>query len=193
MSGWQQALFVKCRDTGVIQRAITKVLDDEGFASRSRRLDLGSVSVSKRGFAMIKPAIPSFFLARGTAKAARLARLARTLCAPIYDVEVRDSVAVTLFEADALGRLRISGSASYDIDPDTGDAGPETVASEHVGFGLLPVPKAVHQRLAEYEGEGGYPLAEYLGGLAGFPNWIRTSDGLTSEDLVFVRASTRGR
>lgn len=193
MSGWQQALFVKCRDTGVIQRAITKVLDDEGFTSRSRRLDLGSVSVSKRGFAMIQPAIPSFFLARGTAKAARLARLARTLCAPIYDVEVRDSVAVTLFEADALGRLRISGSAIYDIDPDTGDAGPETVASPQVGFGLLPVPKAVHQRLAEYEDDGGYQLAEYLGGLAGFPSWIRTPDALTSEDLVFVRASTRGR
>ncbi|MBL0213770.1 MAG: hypothetical protein IPQ07_07800 [Myxococcales bacterium] len=191
MSGWHQAMFLKCRDTGVIQRAITKVLDDEGFTSRSRRLDLGTVTVSKKGFAMVVPAIPSFFLARGTAKAARLARLARTLCAPIYDVEVRDSVAVTLFEADALGRLRISGSSIYDLDPETGDAGPEKVASKQVGFGLLPVPKAVHARLAEYEDDAGVQLAEYLGSLAGFPSWIRSQDGLTSEDLVFVRASTR--
>jgi hypothetical protein len=193
VSGWQQAVFVKCREPESIQRAITEILDDEGFTSSSRQLDLGSVTVSRRGFALIQPAIPSFFLARGTAKVMRLARLAKALRAPIYDVEVRDSLAVTLFEADALGRLRISGSAIYDLDPDTGDPGPETVASDQVGFGLLPVPAAVHEQLAEYDHHGGYPLAEYLGGLAGFPDWIRNPDDRTSEDLVFVRQSTRGR
>lgn len=186
-------MFVKCRDTALIERAITKVLDDEGFTSSSRRLHLGSVSVSKRGFAMVLPTIPDFFLVRGSAKAARLARLARVLGAPIYDVEVRDSVAVTLLEADALGRLRISGSSTYAVDPDSGAPGPETVASEQLGFGLLPVPKSVRERLAEYDRHDGYPLAEYLGGLAGFPSWIRAPESLTSEDVVFVRASTRTR
>ena len=111
MTGWRQAVFVRQRRIDVIQRALSKILDEESWSPATpRRLHVGSADASSRGWTMIVPELANFFLDRGGTAAPRLCRLARELRCPAYEVDVRGATATTLFEVDPLGRMRISGS-----------------------------------------------------------------------------------
>src|SRR5215831_8739912 len=111
MTGWRQAVFVRQRRIDVIQRALSKVLDEESWSPATpRRLRVGSADASSRGWTMIAPELANFFLDRGGAREIRLRRLARELHCPTYQIDVREVGALTLIEADELGRMRLSGS-----------------------------------------------------------------------------------
>src|SRR5262245_12177933 len=151
MTAWRQAVFVRQRRIDVIQRALSKVLDEESWSPATpRRLRVGSADASSRGWTMIAPGLANFFLDRGGTDEPRLCRLARELRCPMYDVEVRDT-AMTLVEADERGCMRVSGSPMPLVASLAGDTDREhqddggarearealEAASPVVGFGLL--------------------------------------------------------
>jgi hypothetical protein len=188
MTGWRQAVFVRQRRIDVIQRALSKVLDEESWSPATpRRLHIGSADASSRGWTMVVPELANFFLDRGGSPAPRLCRLARELRCPAYEVDVRGAVATTLFEVDPLGRMRISGSpvvflAGLAAPPgDGGDDGDAPligldVASDVVGFGLLSIADDLRDRMAALDRRQPMAVADYLGALAGFPGWTRHGD-----------------
>lgn len=144
---------------------------------------------------MIVPELANFFLERGGAGAPRLCRLARELHCPAYEVDIRSASATTLFEADPLGRMRISGSPIYLLagltgpDLDARNAARATgleVASTVVGFGLLPITDDIRDRISELHGSQTMALADYLGALAGFPAWTHLGDDpIAAGELVY--------
>jgi len=185
MTGWRQAVFVRQRRIDVIQRALSKVLDEETWSPATpRRLHIGAADASSRGWTMIVPELANFFLDRGGTASPRLCRLARELRCPGYEVDVRGAAATTLFEVDALGRTRISGAPMTLLTGLTGgDAGTELIdltdlpiTSPSVGFGVLPVTDDIRDRLAALAGGPAMALADYLGALAGFPAWTHHGD-----------------
>jgi hypothetical protein len=188
MTGWRQAVFVRQRRIDVIQRALSKVLDEESWSPATpRRLHIGSADASSRGWTMVVPELANFFLDRGGSPSPRLCRLARELRCPAYQVDVRRAVATTLFEVDPLGRMRISGSpvvllaglaglaALAGNDGDAQVTGLD-VASEMVGFGLLSIADDLRDRMATLDRGQPMAVADYLGALAGFPGWTHHGD-----------------
>lgn len=220
MTAWRQAVFVRQRRIDVIQRALSKVLDEEAWSPATPRpLRVGSADASSRGWTMIAPGLANFFLDRGGTYAPRLCRLARELRCPMYDIEVRDA-AMTLVEADERGRMRVSGSAMPLVARLAGTAGdadlddPERrshddpdeergrdaleIASPVVGFGLLAMPDDVRERIAALQGDPARTLADYLGALAGFPGWTRHGDdAIAAGELIYepprILIRTNGR
>jgi hypothetical protein len=191
MTGWRQAVFVRQRRIDVIQRALSKILDEESWSPATpRRLHVGSADASSRGWTMVVPELANFFLDRGGTQASRLCRLARELRCPAYEVDVRGAIATTLFEVDPLGRMRISGSPIVFLagltalpgdDSDDGDDGDARltgldVASEVVSFGLLSIADDLRDRMAALDRRQPMAVADYLGALAGFPAWTRHGD-----------------
>jgi hypothetical protein len=180
MTGWRQAVFVRQRRLDVIQRALSQILDEESWSPATpRRLHVGAADASSRGWTMIVPQLANFFLDRGGTPLPRLCRLARELRCPAYEVDVRDSGATTLFEADGHGQLRISGAPRWLVTGRaTDDAGLRVLepAAAAVSFGLLPVPHDVRERIGGLAGSPSTALADYLGALAGFPAWTRHGD-----------------
>jgi len=189
MTGWRQAVFVRQRRIDVIQRALSKILDEESWSPATpRRLHVGSADASSRGWTMVVPELANFFLDRGGTQASRLCRLARELRCPAYEVDVRGAVATTLFEVDPLGRMRISGSPIVvlagltalpgDGDGDDGEARLTglDVASDVVDFGLLSIADDLRDRMAALDRTQPMAVADYLGALAGFPGWTRHGD-----------------
>jgi hypothetical protein len=182
MTGWRQAVFVRQRRIDVIQRALSKVLDEESWSSAvPRRLHVGAADASSRGWTMIVPELANFFLDRGGRPAPRLCRLAAELHCPAYEVDVRNGAATTLFEVDPRGRLRISGSPPA-LMAGLADAGAGLgvglgVDSTVVGFGLLDSSDDIRDRIASLLDGRPMALADYLGALAGFPAWTHLCDG----------------
>lgn len=217
MTGWWQAVFIRQRRIDVIQRALSKVLAEESWSSATpRRLHVGSADASSRGWTMVVPELANFFLDRGGTAAPRLCRLAHELRCPAYEVDVRGQVATTLFEVDALGRMRISGSRMAlipglsglsDFAGKTSNAGDADqtdldVASDVVGFGLLPITDDIRDRIAMLDGKQPLALADYLGALAGFPAWTQHGDDASAAgELIYepprivtsARAGVHGR
>jgi hypothetical protein len=199
MTGWRQAVFVRQR-IDVIQRALSKVLDEESWsAATPRRLRIGAADASSRGWTMIAPELANFFLDRGGTEELRLCRLARELRCPAYEVDVRGST-VTLTEADAHGRLRISGAPLWlaSAGGDRDGRSVADIASGEVGFGLVTVPDEIRDRIAGLRSGPASGLADYLGAVAGFPAWTRyTEDAIAAGELVYeqpqivVRANGR--
>jgi hypothetical protein len=193
MTGWRQAVFVRQRRIDVIQRALSKVLDEETWSPATpRRLHVGSADASSRGWTMVAPELANFFLDRGGTQDSRLCRLARELRCPAYEIDVRESGATTLFEVDALGRLRISGSPMAllvglaGIADGDGELTGLEVASEIVSFGLLPITDDIRERMATLDRGPPMALADYLGALAGFPAWTRHGDdAIAAGELVY--------
>jgi hypothetical protein len=199
MTGWRQAVFIRQRRIDVIQRALSTILDDESWSPATpRRLYVGAADASSRGWTMIIPDLANFFLDRGGLAERRLCRLARELRCPAYEVDVRDPVAITLYEADDHGRLRISGAVMPLIAAPAGDGegrdeggnevGNEVVeiASAVVGFGLVAVADDIRDRVAELAGGRTVALADYLGAVAGFPAWTHHADDpITAGELVY--------
>lgn len=174
MTGWRQAVFVRQWRVEVIQRALANVLDEEAWSPATpRRLRIGSIDASSRGWAMIVPELANFFLtgrgaaARGLADT-RLCRLARTLRSPVYQVDVRRDE-LTLHELDPVGRTRISG-APLAADPWLDGV---ELASDTAAFGLLALPGDDGSRAAALAPPA---RADYLGALAGFPGWTRHTE-----------------
>lgn len=174
MTGWRQAVFVRQWRVEVIQRALANVLDEEAWSPATpRRLRIGSIDASSRGWAMIIPELTSFFLAGrgGTARGladTRLCRLARMLRSPAYQIDVRHD-ALTLHELDPVGRTRTSGAP---LAADPWLAGLE-LASDSAGFGLLAIAGNDSGRAAALDPPA---RADYLGALAGFPGWTRHTE-----------------
>jgi hypothetical protein len=200
MTGWRQAVFVRQRRIDVIQRALSKILDEETWSPATpRRLYVGAADASSRGWTMIIPELADFFLDRGGTPEPRLCRLARELRCPGYEVDVRDPVAASLYEVDDHGRLRISGTRRL-IGGDA-EAGEPAVASPVVGFGLVQVGDDIRDRVAALAALGGgqaVALADYLGAVAGFPGWTRYADDpITAGELIYepprILASTTAR
>jgi hypothetical protein len=197
MSGWRQAVFVRQRRIDVIQRALSKILEEESWSPATpRRLHVGSADASSRGWTMVIPDLANFFLDRGGTEAPRLCRLARELRCPAYEIDVRDAIATTLFEVDALGRSRISGAPLYFL---TGLSGEDSeaaltglpVASDVVGFGLLPISDDIRERIGTLGGKPPMALADYLGAIAGFPAWTRHGDdAIAAGELVYEPSRT---
>jgi hypothetical protein len=177
MTGWRQAVFVRQRRIDVIQRALSKVLDEESWSPAvPRRLHVGAADASSRGWTMIVPELANFFLDRGGRPAPRLCRLAAELHCPAYEVDVRNGAATTLFEVDPRGRLRISGSPPS-LMAGLADAGAGLgVDTTVVGFGLLESSDDIRDRIAALHAGGPMALADYLGALAGFPAWTHLCD-----------------
>ena len=176
MSGWRQAVFLRQRRIDVIQRALSKILDEETWSPATpRRLHVGTADASSRGWTMIVPQLADFFLDHGGTGRPRLCRLADELRSPAYEVDVRDPDITALFEANGMGELRISGSPRWRLTGHAGDAvelhGLETTATAR--FGVLPVGDDQRARLAVL---AGHALADYLGALVGFPGWTRHGD-----------------
>lgn len=212
-------MFIRQRRIDVIQRALSKILDDESWSPATpRRLHIGAADASSRGWTMIVPALANFFLDRGGSEVPnrrtdgagirtgirsaidepRLCRLARELHCPAYEVDVRNAAATTLFEADPLGRMRISGAPIYllaglsgpSLDAGGGRGAATTtglgVASTVVGFGLLPVTDDIRERITALHGGAPMALADYLGALAGFPAWTHLGDDpIAAGELVY--------
>lgn len=190
MSGWRQAVFVRQRRIDVIQRALSKILDEEAWSPATpRRLRVGAVDASSRGWTMIVPELAGFFLEHGGTPSLRLCRLARELHCPAYEVDVRGAT-TTLFEVDAFGRLRISGaSAAVPARGDASDDGALAIASDVVGFATAPLLEEVGDRLAAVDRARPLALADLLGALAGFPGWTRLGDdALAAGELVYEPA-----
>ena len=179
-------MFIRQRRCDVIQRALSKILDDESWsAATPRRLHVGSADASSRGWTMVIPELANFFLDRGGLAEPRLCRLARELHCPAYEVDVRE--AVTLFEVDERGRLRIAGSVLA-----LPELGGFEVASPVVGFAALALTDDIRERLAELVGTAA--LADYLGAIAGFPAWTRLDDdAVAAGELLYEppRIATR--
>ncbi|HSR98401.1 MAG TPA: hypothetical protein VLM79_15190 [Kofleriaceae bacterium] len=195
MTAWRQAVFVRQRRIDVIQRALSKVLDEESWSPATpRRLRVGSADASSRGWTMIAPELANFFLDRGGTNEPRLCRLARELKSPVYEVDLRDA-AMTLVEADERGRTRLSGSPMPLIArlaggaPQTLDAPDDVeleVASAVVGFGLVAMPDDANERISALRGQPPRALADYLGALAGFPGWTHLGDdAIAAGELVY--------
>lgn len=184
MSGWRQAVFVRQRRIDVIQRALSKILDAESWSPVTpRRLHVGDAEASSRGWTMICTELANFFLDRGGLSTPRLCRLSRELRCPAYEVDVRDGAATTLFEVDPLGRMRISGAAIFDFTG--GDEIEVTgieIAHREIGFALLPVTDDMADRISGLD--DGFPIADYLGALAGFPAWTQHDDNF-AEAIVY--------
>ena len=190
-------MFVRQRRIDVIQRALSKVLDEESWSPATpRRLCVGSADASSRGWTMIAPELANFFLDRGGTAEPRLCRLAHELKSPAYEVDLRDA-ALMLVEADERGRMRVSGSpmpliaALASSAPQTLDAPDERddieleVASAVVGFGLVAMPDDASERIAAL-GRQPRALADYLGALAGFPGWTRHGDeAIAAGELIY--------
>jgi hypothetical protein len=187
-------VFVRQRRIDVIQRALSNVLDEESWSPATpRRLDVGSADTSSRGWTMVVPVLANFFLDHGGTEAPRLCRLARELRCPTYEIDVRGAADTTLFEVDELGRSRISGSTLTGLTGlagltglvglvgSTNDHGDVQltglpVASAVVGFGLLPIPDDIRDRIGAMGDGPAMELADYLGAIAGFPGWTRHGD-----------------
>jgi hypothetical protein len=203
MTGWRQAVFVRQRRIDVIQRALSKVLDEESWSPATpRRLHVGPADASSRGWTMIVPDLANFFLDRGGGQAPRLCRLACELRCPAYEIDVRGGVATTLLEVDALGRMRISGPpgllfaglaglrALGDHAELTGLEGASEEgssaegSSEIIGFGLLPIPDDIRDRIRALDGAPPMALADYLGAIAGFPAWTRP-EAIAAGELTY--------
>ncbi len=185
MTGWRQAVFIRQRRIDVIQRALSKILDDETWSPATpRRLHIGAADASSRGWTMIVPALASFFLDRGGAPTLRLCRLASELRCPVFEVDVRDAASTTLIEVDPTGRLRVSGSATVfpagaaerSSDDGIAPVPGQDLVSDVVTFKLLAIPEAVRDRIAALHGAPAMALADYLGALAGFPAWTHHDD-----------------
>lgn len=193
MSGWRQAVFFRQRRLDLIQRALSEILDEESWSPATpRRLYLGGADASSRGWTMIAPELADFFLDRGGTPEPRLARLARALRCPGYEVDVRDPDAIALYEVDERGRMRISGARRPPPLPGSAPDGDDPIApiaSAVVGFGLVPVTDEIRDRVAALAAPGGAPplaLADYLGAIAGFPAWTRCAeDPVTAGELVY--------
>lgn len=192
MSAWRQAVFLRQRRIDVIQRALSKVLDDESWSPATpRRLYVGAADASSRGWTMIVPELANFFLERGGATEPRLCRLARELRCPGYEVDVRDPDAIALYEVDDRGRLRVSGTR-HPVAPgaggeDTDGADAPAIASPVVGFGLVPVGDGIADRVTALTAlAGARGLADYLGAVAGFPAWTHYADDpITAGELIY--------
>jgi hypothetical protein len=187
MTGWRQAVFVRQRRIDVIQRALSVILDEESWSPATpRRLYVGAADASSRGWTMIVPELANFFLDHGGMSEPRLCRLARELRCPAYEVDVRDAVAVALYEVDEHGRPRISG-AMHLLARNDGEAA--AAASPIVSFGLVAVTDEIRERIAELAASVDRrttALADYLGAVAGFPAWTRYADDpITAGELVY--------
>ena len=195
MTGWRQAVFVRQRRLDVIQRALSKILDDESWSPATpRRLHVGTTDASSRGWTMIMPELANFFLDRGGTLVPRLCRLARELRCPAYEIDVRHAAATTLFEVDPHGRMRISGAPIYLIAGLGGHPEPVEparaaglgVATTVVGFGLLAIADDIRARIAGLHGGPPMALADYLGAIAGFPAWTHLGDEpIAADELVY--------
>jgi hypothetical protein len=185
MTAWRQAVFVRQRRIDVIQRALSKVLDEESWSPATpRRLRVGSADASSRGWTMIAPELANFFLDRGGTSEPRLCRLARELRCPVYEVDLRDA-AMTLVEADERGRMRVSGSP-MPVIAGLADEIDLEIASAVVGFGLVAMPDDANARIAQLRREPPRTLADYLGALAGFPGWTHLGDeAIAAGELVY--------
>jgi hypothetical protein len=211
MTGWQQAVFVRQRRIDVIQRALSKILDEESWSPATpRRLRVGSADASSRGWTMIIPELANFFLDRGGTGVPRLCRLARELHCPAYEVDVRASSATALCEVDPHGRMRISGPPNQllaelaaqgdgDDDPegDRGAVPAVEIAGTLVGFGLISVAGDSRDQVDAVDPARPLALADHLGALAGFPAWTRYGDDATAAgELVYepppIIAGTHG-
>lgn len=182
MTGWRQAVFLRQR-LDVIQRALSDVLDEETWSPATpRRLYIGGADASSRGWTMIVPELADFFLDPGGRPEPRLARLARALRCPGYEVDVRGPDAIALHEVDERGRMRSSGARPA---PAAGDDGPP--ASAVVGFGLVVITDEIRDRVAALAGAraSALALADYLGAIAGFPAWTHGTAAITPGELVY--------
>jgi len=189
MTGWRQAVFVRQRRIDVIQRALSKILDQELWSPATpRRLHIGAADASSRGWTMIVPELANFFLDHGGTQALRLCRLARELRCPAYAIDVRHAAATTLFEVDPVGRMRISGSPIYQIaGPDAGrEPAGMGVATTTVSFGLLAIADDLRDRIDALHAGQPLALADYLGAIAGFPAWTHLGDApIAAGELVY--------
>jgi hypothetical protein len=199
MSGWRQAVFLRQRRIDVIQRALSKILDEESWSlATPRRLRIGAADTSSRGWTMVVPELANFFLDRGGTDEPRLCRLACELRCPAYEVDVRDQAATTLFEVDALGHRRRSGAPmALRGDPTDGHTAltGSPIASDVVGFGLLSFADEITDRIRTLDARQPMALADYLGAIAGFPGWTRHGDdAFAAGELVYEppRIETRG-
>jgi hypothetical protein len=187
MTGWRQAVFLRQRRIDVIQRALSKVLDEESWSPATpRRLYVGAADASSRGWTMIVSELANFFLDRGGLAEPRLCRLARELRCPGYEVDVREPGAAALYEVDDHGRLRISGARHPVAAGD--DADDTALASPVVGFGLVAVTDEIRARVAvlAQDRARATELADYLGAVAGFPAWTRYADDpITAGELIY--------
>jgi hypothetical protein len=182
MSGWRQAVFLRQR-LDVIQRALSEVLDEESWSPATPpRLFIGGTGTSARGWTMIAPEFADFFLDRGGRPEPRLARLARALRCPGYEVDVRDPRTIALYEVDDHGRMRSSGARRPWFAP----GGDEPIATA-VSFGLVPVSDSIRDRIAALAGVrgGAADLAGALGAVAGFPMWMGDAPSLPEGRLVY--------
>jgi hypothetical protein len=190
MSGWHQAVFVRQRRCDVIQRALSKILDEESWSPATpRRLRIGSADASSRGWTMVVSELANFFLDHGGTEEPRLCRLARELHCPAYEVDVRD-LATTLFEVDERGRLRVSGSPMALMFTATPDGQPRLgsfeLASPVVGFASLALADDIRDRIAALSSREPAALADYLGAIAGFPAWTRLGDDtVAAGELIY--------
>lgn len=180
MSGWRQAVFLRQR-LDVIQRALAEILDEEAWSPATpRRLYIGGADASSRGWAMIVPELADFFLDRGGRPEPRLARLARALRCPGYEVDVRDPDAIALCEVDPRGRMRISGTRR------SAPGGDDAPASPVVSFGLVAMSDEIRDRIAALAPGPAAVLADYLGAIVGFPAWTHGANGpITPGELVY--------
>jgi hypothetical protein len=181
MSGWRQAVFLRQR-LDVIQRALSEVLDEEAWSPATpRRLYIGGADASSRGWTMIVPALADFFLDRGGRPEPRLARLARALRCPGYEVDVRDPDALALYEVDERGQLRLSGARRP-----SASGGDDPRASPVASFGLVAMTDEIAGRIAALAGGRASALADYLGAIVGFPGWTHGADDpVTAGELVY--------
>lgn len=163
-------MFVRQRRIDVIQRALSKVLDDESWsAATPRRLYIGAADASSRGWTMIVPELANFFFDHGGTPTPRLCRLASELHCPAYAIDVRNAI-TTLYEVDPLGRLRISDTP--------------------VSFGIVPVPDDIAARITALQATQPAELADYLGAIAGFPGWTSLYDEPISAATLFYEPPT---
>ncbi|HEX3477000.1 MAG TPA: hypothetical protein VHT91_18380 [Kofleriaceae bacterium] len=181
MSGWRQAVFLRQR-LDVIQRALAEILDEEAWSPATpRRLYIGGADASSRGWTMIVPELADFFLDHGGRSEPRLARLARALRCPGYEVDVRDPDALALHEVDERGRMRLSGARRPPVP-----GGDDPRASPVASFGLIAMTDEIAARIAALAGGRATALADYLGAIVGFPGWTRSADDpITAGELVY--------
>ncbi len=178
MSATYQAVFARCKSVSVLQQALDVALGEETW--NDRRIEIGDLAFSPRGWVMLEPVEFDFFLARGTSREPRLARLARALGTATYQVDARGSVVTTLTEADRTGKLRVSGTPLHALQV--------RPAKAEVGFGLLPVSEDIRTQVANLDGSP--RLADYLGELAGFGNWRRME---RSGETIYFTAPAAAR
>jgi len=168
----------------VLQRALSDVLDEEIWSPATpRRLYIGGTDASSRGWTMIVPELADFFLDPGGRSEPRLARLARALRCPGYEVDVRDRDAIALHEVDEHGRMRTSGARRAPAPAPGGDP----PASAEVGFGLVAMTDEICGRIAALAGAraSALALADYLGAIAGFPAWTHGAAAIAPGELVY--------